>query len=123
MGWVLRKRKFGSYLALAGLALQLILSFGHVHLEGVRFGSAAAVTAPANAAGSQPSPAQAPASDRDGYCAICATIHLSAASFLPQAPELKLPFVSQAIERFDHIATIFIAPQRTPFQSRAPPLA
>ena len=123
MGWVNRKRRFGCYLALAGLALQFTLSFGHIHLEGVSRGSAAVTVATANMPGSRPSPAQHPANDPDDYCAICATIHLAATSFLPQAPQLPPPFVSQTIEHFNRIAVIFIAPQRTPFQSRAPPLA
>ena len=35
MGWVRRYARFGSWLALAALALQLVLSFGHIHLDGV----------------------------------------------------------------------------------------
>jgi hypothetical protein len=116
------KLLFGCYLAFAGLALQLILSFGHVHLEGIRAGSLAAAAAFKGPA-SQPSPAQHPANDADDYCAICATIHLAASSFLPDAPQLPVPFVSQAVELSSHVGFVFVAPQRTAFQSRAPPLA
>jgi hypothetical protein len=113
-------RRSGSWLGLTALALQLVLSFGHVHLEGIRSGTPALLT-PERLA-TQPSPAQHPTHDADDYCAICATIHLASTSFLPDPPQLPVPFVSQTVEHFHHLAFIFIAPQRTAFQSRAPPL-
>ena len=121
MSWVSRRR-FGSYLALAGLALQFILSFGHVHLDHLSSGSAAVTVATTHVPGSRPSPAQHPANDADDYCAICASIYLASTSFLPDAPQLPLPFVSQTIEHFSYAAFVFVAPQRTAFQSRAPPI-
>ncbi len=124
MRWFRTQRGFGSGLALFALTLQLVLSFGHVHLYGVRGGSATAtVMAGAKAPASLPSPAQYPANDADDYCAICAAIHLTATSFLPQVPQLSVPFASQTIEHVKHVAFAFVAPQRSPFQSRAPPLA
>ncbi len=123
MHWVRTNRRHGSWLALAALALQVVLSFGHVHLEGIRGGPPAAVAVNAKAPGSQPSPAQHPANDADDYCAICATIHLASTSFLPDAPQLPVLLVAQTIEHFHHVAFVAVARQRTPFQSRAPPLA
>ena len=35
MGWVRRHRRHGAVLALIALALQIALTFGHVHLRGV----------------------------------------------------------------------------------------
>jgi hypothetical protein len=122
MRWVRPNRRFGSWLALVALALQLALSFGHVHLNGVRAGSTADWIA-GRAPSSPPTPAQHPTNDADEYCAICATIHLTSASSLPQSPQLPVLLVSQTVEHFHYIAFIFIAPQRTLFQSRAPPLA
>ena len=120
MHWVRTNRRFGSWLALAALALQLALSFGHVHLIPTRrFYRWINAKAP----GSPPSPAQHPANDADDYCAICATIHLASTSFLPDAPQLPVLLVSQTIEHFHHVAFVAVARQRTPFQSRAPPLA
>jgi len=122
MSWVNRKRRFGCHLALVGLALQLILSFGHVHLDGLSGGSAAVRAATAIVPGSQPSPAHHPTNDAGDYCAICATIHLTSTSSLSYGPQLAAPFVAQAIEHFDQVAFLFVAPRRTAFQSRAPPL-
>jgi hypothetical protein len=123
MQWVRPSRRFGSWLALVALALQLALSFGHVHLDGARPGSSTDWVTGATAPSSPPSPAQHPANDADDYCAICATIHLASTTFLPDAPQLPVPFVSQTVEHFHHVAFISVARQRTPFQSRAPPLA
>jgi len=122
MQWVWNIRRVCGPLALAALALQLVLSFGHLHLDGVHRASHAATLAGSSAQAPQ-LPAQQPADDGDDYCAICATIYLAANSFVPQPPQLPLPFVSRPIEHFDRAAVDFIAPRRAPFQSRAPPLA
>ena len=123
MGCVRRYARFGSCLALAALALQLVVSFGHVHLDGVhRSYPALALTGSA----AQASQLLAPQPGNDGdddYCAICATIYLVTNSFLPPAPQLPVPSVSQTVERFDRVPVVFIASRRAPFQSRAPPLA
>jgi hypothetical protein len=122
MRWVDNWR-FGSCLALAALALQLVVSFGHVHLDGVHRADPALAIAGSGAQASQ-LPAPHPGNDGDDdYCAICATIFLAANSFLPPAPQLPVPFVSRPIEHFARVAVDFIVPRRAPFQSRAPPLA
>jgi hypothetical protein len=105
------------------MALQLVLSFGHIHLEKLASGSAIAIVAASKAPSSQQNPAHHPANQADDFCAICATIHLTSSSFLPDAPALPVPFASRTVEHFDHFTFIFIAPQRAVFQSRAPPLA
>jgi hypothetical protein len=122
MGWVRRNRSFGGCLALAALVLQLVLSFAHVHLDGVHRAYHGTTVAGATAR-SQQLPAQQPGDDGDDYCVICATIYLTANSFVPQAPQLPALFGFRLIEHVDRIAIIFVAPRRTPFQSRAPPLA
>jgi hypothetical protein len=119
MRWVRRKR-FAGWLALAALVLQLVLTFGHVHLDDIDRTSPAVNGTGLGTQVSQSGPAHP---GNDDYCTICATIYLTANSFLPPAPELPVPFVSQTIEHFDRVAGFLIAPQRLPFQSRAPPLA
>ena len=122
MRWV-HNRRFGSWLALAALVLQIVVSFGHVHLDSVHRTDPALAIAGSGAQASQ-LPAPQPGNDADDdYCAICATIFLAANSFLQPAPQLPVPFVSRPIEHFDRVAVGFIVPRRVPFQSRAPPLA
>ena len=116
-------RRFGSWLALAALALQLVVSFGHVHLDGIHRSYPAPAVSGSGAQASQ-LPAPQPSNDADDdYCVICATIFLAATTFLPPAPQPPVPSASQTIERFDRVPVVSIASRRAPFQSRAPPLA
>ena len=121
MRWVRARLGAGSRLALFALALQIVLSFGHVHLGEFRH----ATDGPA-VAGSQPVPSdpfQHPGSDADDYCAICATIHLAATSLLPQLPQLPVQFATRPVEHANFVVKGFFSARRAPFQSRAPPFA
>jgi len=120
MQWFRANLKAGARLALFALTVQIALSFGHVHLGNL----AHAVPSLASASTqSTPSAPTQPAGHANDYCAICATIHLTAISFLPPAPQLPVPFVARSVEHFNSAAVVFIAPRRAPFRSRAPPLA
>ena len=124
MRWFRANRTFGGRLALFALAVQFVVAFGHIHRDDI-YGPprpAAAMTA-AVPDGGQPLPANHPAKHSDDYCAVCATMSLLGNSFVAAAPTLPLPAASHAIEQFDRVAVIFIAPRRAAFQSRAPPAA
>jgi hypothetical protein len=124
MRWFRANRILGSRLALFALAVQFVVAFGHIHRDDI-YGSVrpAAAIAAAVPDGSQPLPANHPTKHGDDYCAICAAVSLLGNSFVAAAPTLPLPSVSHAIEQFDGVAAIFIAPRRAAFQSRAPPTA
>jgi hypothetical protein len=124
MRWFRANRTFCNRLALFALAMQFVLAFGHIHRDDI-YGPArpAAAIAAAVPDGSQPLPANHPSKHGDDYCAICAAVSLLGNSFAAAAPSLPLPSASYAIERFDRVAAIFIAPRRAAFQSRAPPAA
>ena len=124
MRWFRANRILGGRLALLALAVQFVVAFGHIHRDDI-YGftrTAAAIAAPVPDA-SQPRPGNHPAKHGDDYCAICAAVSLLGNSFVAAAPSLPLPAASHAIERFDRVAAIFVAPRRAAFQSRAPPLA
>jgi hypothetical protein len=124
MRWFRANRILGSRLALLALAVQFVVAFGHIHRDDI-YGparAAAAMVAPVSDSGLPP-PSDQPAKHGDDYCAICATMSLLGNSFVAAAPSLPLPAASQAIEQFDRVAAIFIAPRRAAFQSRAPPTA
>jgi hypothetical protein len=123
MRWVRTNRRRGSWLALAAIALQLVLSFGHIHLPVLASSSAVTSVTASETPSSEQNPAHHPANEAEDFCAICATIHLASSSFLPEAPLLLVPFASQTIEHFGNFTFAFISPQRAAFQSRAPPLA
>src|SRR5258707_10855600 len=88
----------GSWLALLVRATQLVVSFGHVHLDrGVPLPGHASVLlgAPASGgtdAGALPASGDAPAI-ADDYCAICALIHLASTTVAAEPPSLPLPAV------------------------------
>jgi hypothetical protein len=81
MHWIRRNRRFGSGAAIFALAIQLILSFGHIHLGGIQ-GSTAVL-----ASSSQLQP-NTPDDDDQGtaghvFCAICVALNLTSSSVLP----------------------------------------
>jgi len=127
MGWVHRHKRRGALLALAALALQITLAFGHVHLNlrGLAGDSRRTTIAPHHATFAQTLP-QAPAqnSDDDDYCAICASIFLVSSSYTPAPPALPVPVGFQRIEHsFDNARVSAELRRRFAFQSRAPPVA
>ncbi len=142
MGWVRGHKRYGAWPGLAALALQLVLSFGHIHVGNVHIGGAVealGIAAAKSLHNSHPQSAgvtlaQAPqkppaqnshqkSGDDDDYCAICASIFLASTSLTAQPPELPVPL------EFARIAPTFAAEQGASlsrpvfFRSRAPPAA
>jgi hypothetical protein len=86
MRWFRANRRLCGRLALFALALQIGLSFGHVHADDV-----GRQTVALSAANSQAD--RSPAGDEhrgrtDDTCAICATIALAGSLLLPEPPAL-----------------------------------
>jgi hypothetical protein len=121
MRWFRTNRIFGGRLALFALAVQLVLSFGHVHVHGIGH-SAPVVLASVHGSAGAPAPTQNKP-DSDDYCAICATISLLSGSVAAMPPLLALPVVSHVVEHAGRVAIVVVAPRRGLFQSRAPPSA
>lgn len=122
MGWVHRHKHRGAVLALIALALQIALTFGHVHQRGLAGGSSNAIAKQVRLAHTSPqAPAQHP-SDRDDYCATCASIFLASSAFAPAPPQLLVPADFQRVEHWLKAASPFVEPLRLAFRSRAPPL-
>jgi hypothetical protein len=125
MRWFRANRTFGGRLALFALAVQLLLSFGHIHRDDIYGPDSASASAAAQPAAndSQPQPTNQPSKHSDDYCAICATMALLNTSFVAEAPQLPVPVISHAVEHVDRVVVAIMAPRRTAFQSRAPPAA
>lgn len=117
MQWVRSKIKLGARAALFALAVQLALSFGHLH-------PIAAQTAP-SIQSTQQLPAPAPDSDRhpDDFCAICAVIALASTAMAAAPPALPLPQAIELPRRMIATALLHLHATRAAFQSRAPPLS
>src|SRR3954447_10960295 len=127
MNWFRSRSKWGSYLALFALAVQLALTFGHVHLDRAAPISAdrsTVTTADAsNAAQVKPTHPTDRHDRADDHCAICTLIHLAGALVLAEPPSLPLPDMSVRAPSEPPLAFDFSSPQRTPFAARAPPTA
>jgi hypothetical protein len=103
MRWYRWNRRWTSYSALFALALQLAVSFGHVHL-GVLWLDGSPV-----AAAQKPSPAEPAGTlpDRDEGCAICAIIGLAGTPLLPDAPALVFAD-TQHVALFSELIAVFV---------------
>src|SRR3974390_566253 len=87
MRWVRSHIRLGSRLALLALAVPLVLSFGHVHLDGRTLTTAKSIatalldgTRAKNPAARPAAPTDRPDKATDPGCAICALIQLASTS-------------------------------------------
>src|SRR5260370_40777193 len=104
MEGVRTNRRFGAWCALAAIALQIILSFGHAHrIVGFRSGAllqAAAADAQTTVERTDPAP-KAPALAFE-YCAICVVIKMGASSVPPEAPASGVPVIAGGAQFAPH---------------------
>jgi hypothetical protein len=128
MQWFRSRSSLGSWLALFALTVQLVLSFGHVHLDrGASLAGHSSTLLRVNVstgvdAASLPAGDQAPAlADID--CAICALIHLAGTIVTAQPPRLPLPAVFGRAPPEPVAGLRLTAQHHSPFPARAPPVA
>jgi hypothetical protein len=118
MHWIRKNSRFGSWAAVVALAIQLVVSFGHIHLED--FQTASSLTA----ASAQPQPNTRDDDDHStghDFCAICAALNLTSSSVLPAvvlpATPVDHPYTwAGALEPTQVFERVSFA-----FQARAPP--
>jgi hypothetical protein len=130
MRWIRQHIRSATWLALAALAAQVVMTFGHIHAERFSTPSAAAAAiaaaglqAPdkAKGAGSPTQPNRAPGAD--GFCAICASIGLLGALVLPAAQKLAPARVIARINEVYSADTNTAGELRLSSPARAPPAA
>ena len=109
----------GSRLALFALAVQLVLSFAHVHVADLGQSQAVAAALPSGSGGAPPQKSDGPV---DPGCAICALIQLAATATPSAAPALPL-LAATAHSRLEVADQFLLAssPQIF-FRARAPPV-
>jgi hypothetical protein len=121
-------RRCGSYLTLAALTLQLVLSFAHFHAHDVAFAkigyantdSASVKHAWSRLEASQQLPSGL--ADDDEHCTICFSSFLLSNSSIPDAPPHPALAEFGDVDRsFNFVSDIVFEPRRAPFLSRAPP--
>jgi hypothetical protein len=112
-------------LALFALAVQLTVTFGHVHLDGLK-GAAAQATRLAAADQAAAPVAKAHSKSRsqgavDFDCPICALIQLASTSAPSVAPPLPVPPILGGAIVYPRAAPDFAASPTFAFQARGPP--
>jgi hypothetical protein len=125
MRWFRSNLGLGSGLALFALAVQMILLFGHVHLD--KHASPSTQSAMTIGSGAVYLSERAPSHNPDGSlaadCAICALIQLVATSVPAVAPALPLPARFGSIRPRASAEWISASSRHSPSQARAPPSA
>jgi hypothetical protein len=89
---VMARKSWWGRLALFALALQLYLSFGHIHPEDLGISAAVQATGATHASGGTPS---TPDDDDHGICSICAAVSLTSHSLMPAPVALALPVATE----------------------------
>jgi hypothetical protein len=125
MRWFRLHIRIGSRLALFALALQLVLTFGHVHLDGLTPSAHALRSAVANhftASLLNPAdPSGSPQGTADSDCPICALIQLASTSAPSVAPPLPVPLMLGGVKLEAPNELQWAPSPQFAFQARAPP--
>ena len=118
MRWFRTHIGLGSRLALVALAVQLVLSFAHVHVADLGRAQSVAASLPSGADGPP-----APKSDGpvDPGCAICGLIQLVATATPSAAPALPLLVPPGHVRPEAADQLVLAAPAQFLFHARAPP--
>ena len=119
MHWVRRRLLAGSWAALFALAIQLALSFGHVHLA-LQGTSLAAIASLQLQDGDGTAPDGNPSGEHD-YCAICATLGVTSSSVLPIVSLLATPISHHQEWHAEYSPARISFVIDFLFQARAPP--
>ncbi len=123
MRWFRANIRFGSRLALFALAVQIVLSFGHVHVSDLAAGTGPNALVVADASGNGHS-RNAPAPGAlDPACAICALIQLASTSAPSTAPVVLPPTLVGHMELDAPDQAVLATSPPAHFRARAPPLA
>jgi hypothetical protein len=127
MRWIRSNIRFGSRVALVALGLQIVLSFGHVHLYAVDPHALASVSAgsiadpPEAVSPGTRAPIHKTDGSGDGFCAVCASMQLIAGSLTEAGPALPLPAQLGPIGFQVPVDLVLVPSFRALFNARAPP--
>jgi hypothetical protein len=118
MRWFRDNVGHGSWLALIALAINIALSFGHIHAIGGHHSEHGVVVAPSDGG-----PNHSDDGKTDDLCPICMAAAAISTGLAPTPPALPVEFAGALIDRaIEHAVTIPPAP-RAAFHSRAPPIS
>jgi len=122
MRWFRSNRQLGARLSLIAMALQLVLTFAHVHPPQAAQANQQLSQAAIGSETSDQS-GRTPAGLADLDCPICALIQLSSAATPSVAPALPLPARAEFAAPQPRADKVAAAAPRTSHRARAPPAA
>jgi hypothetical protein len=121
MRWFRDNIRHGSRLALIALALNIALSFGHIHaIAGQNAPRARIVAALAS---SHQGPAQGHSGDADYLCPICIAAGAIANAVASTPPAIPLQLAEAPVDGVSVPVRILVERPHAAFQSRGPPLS
>jgi hypothetical protein len=126
MIWVRSKIRSCARLALFALAVQMAVSFGHIHRDDLGLPALAAADHAILTSDRTHPPAGPSDEDQlpgsDGYCPICASIALVSSGIPSLPPQLIVPPATRPVWRLETRARVAAPKAALPFQARAPPI-
>jgi Protein of unknown function (DUF2946) len=125
MRWFRNTLRQGSWLALIALAINLGLSFGHIHAIDSKVSGRGIATVAASIALSDHDHKQGdPNHDHADYlCPICMAATAMASALASAPPALPLEFANVTIDRTIEPVFALVEPPPAAFQSRGPPIS
>ncbi|HLH87119.1 MAG TPA: hypothetical protein VKX28_01570 [Xanthobacteraceae bacterium] len=121
MGWIRLNRRIGAWAALFALAVQITVSFSHIHLDKNTLSSLASAHATQSQSVERRSPSGPAHQNAADFCDICATIALVASSILPAPAALTPPLATSCAWQRPFEAALLWRQAHDHFQARAPP--
>ena len=123
MRWFRSNVRWGAWFALVAMALQLALTFGHLHLLHLRVAASAQLAA--KAAITLPDGSSLPTKPRliDENCTVCTLIQMAGAAAPATAASLPLPALFASTPLTTRVEHELAASPPLHFQARGPPIA
>lgn len=120
MRWFRDNVRHGSWLALVAIAINLALSFGHVHVAG-KVSDRGLIAAMFGVSDHGKVPGHSDGPQADDLCPICLASSAIANAMASAPPVILLQRTATVVERPITLVRIAVTQPRAAFQSRGPP--
>ncbi len=122
MRWFRDNVRHGSWLALVAIAINVALSFGHVHVAG-RVSDRGLIAAVLGASDHGKAPGHSDGPQGDDLCPICLVLSAIATAMASAPPAIPLQLTATVVDRTIPPVRRVVALPRAAFQSRGPPVS
>jgi hypothetical protein len=122
MRWFRDNVRHGSWLALVAIAINLALSFGHVHVAG-QVSDRGLIAAVLGVSDHGKAPGHSDDPQTDVLCPICIASNAIANAMAASPPVILLQLDATVVDRPITPVRLAVSQPRAPFQSRGPPVS